>query len=67
MYTSFGKQTNQVYRLHITCPAGHTTYIDYKLHKSAKINLAKMTDKTSWYATHIEVISEPLMGGICKP
>jgi len=50
------KKTRTVYRLHITCPAKHTTYTDYKTHRSAKSNLATMTDLTSWYATHIEII-----------
>ena len=54
--TSWGKLVNKVYRLHITCPAGHTTYTDYATRRAAGINLAKMTDKTDWYATHIEVI-----------
>ena len=57
MYTSFGKLVNKVYRLHITCPAKHTTYTDYATEKAAKTNFAKMTDKTSWYATHITVFS----------
>ncbi len=43
-----------IFRLHITCPAGHTTYADYKTKKSADRNLLKMNDKTDWYATHIE-------------
>lgn len=43
------------YRLHITCPAKHTTYTDYKAKNSAVINLAKMQDKTDWHATHIEI------------
>lgn len=46
------------YRLHITCPAKHTTYIDYKTKRSAVNNLNKMTDKTTWYATRIEIIKE---------
>ena len=54
--TSWGKLVDRVYRLHITCPAGHTTYVDYANSKAAKRNLAAMTDKMGWYATHIEVI-----------
>ena len=46
------------WRLHITCPAKHTTYEDYKTLKWAKINLLKMQDKTDWYATHIEKRTE---------
>jgi len=58
MNTSFGKKVTKIYRLHITCPAKHTTYRDYATLRSAKRNLASMTDKTDWYATHIEVITE---------
>ena len=47
----------RIYRLHITCPAQHTTYTDYKTKRAAQKNLGKMTDKTSWYATHIEIIN----------
>lgn len=43
-----------IYRLHVTCPAGHKTYWDYKTMRSAKRNLEKYTDKTTWYGTHIE-------------
>ena len=46
----------RIYRLHITCPAGHTTYTDYATKRAAAHNLAKMNDKTDWYATHIEVL-----------
>lgn len=46
------------YRLHITCPAKHTTYIDYKTKKSAIVNLINMQDKMDWYATHIEITKE---------
>jgi len=46
----------KIYRLHITCPAKHKTYWDYKTKVSAKKNLEKMQDKTTWYATHIEEI-----------
>ena len=56
MRTSWGKLVSRVYRLHITCPARHTTYTDYATRKAAESHLAKMTDTTSWYATHIEVI-----------
>jgi hypothetical protein len=48
----------KIYRLHITCPAKHTTYWDFKTKKAAEKNLQKMQDKTDWYATHIEVIRE---------
>ena len=58
MRTSWGKLVNRIYRLHITCPAKHTTYTDYATKCSAKSNLLKMTDETSWHATHIEVITE---------
>lgn len=47
----------KIYRLHITCPAKHTTYEDYKTEKSAVRNFNKMRDKTDWYAERIEVIS----------
>jgi len=47
-----------IYRLHITCPAKHTTYVDYKTKKSAVKNLNKITDKSTWYATKIERINE---------
>ena len=47
-----------IYRLHITCPAKHTTYQDYRTKRAARRNLLKMQDKTSWYATHIEPIQE---------
>jgi len=60
MYTSFGKQVDRVYRLHITCPAKHTTYTDYATNRAAKRNLARMTDKTDWYATHIEVVTHEM-------
>ena len=45
-----------IYRLHIGCPAGHTTYRDYKTKLSADKNLKSMTNKNDWYATKIEVI-----------
>lgn len=45
-----------IYRVHITCPAKHTTYIDYKTKKYAERYLKNNQDKTSWYATHIEMI-----------
>jgi hypothetical protein len=47
-----------IYRLHITCPAKHTTYTDYKTKKAAVKNLNEMTDRASWYATHIEKVTE---------
>ena len=53
--TSWGKLVSKVYRLHITCGAGHHTYTDYATAKAASRNLAKMTDRMGWYATHIEV------------
>ncbi len=58
--TSWGKLVNTVYRLHITCPARHTTYVDYATKRAAKRNLALMTDKTSWYATHIEIMDSKI-------
>lgn len=45
-----------IYRLHFTCPAKHKTYTDYKTMRSAKRNMQKHNDITSWYATHIELI-----------
>jgi len=45
-----------IYRLYVTCPAKHTTYIDYKTKKSADRNFEKMRNKEDWYATHIEKI-----------
>ena len=45
-----------IYRLHITCPAGHTTYEDYKTLIAAIYNFIKYRDKSDWYATHIEKI-----------
>lgn len=47
----------KIYRLHITCPAKHTTYQDYKTKKFAVINLVKMQDQTEWHAIHIEIIN----------
>jgi len=47
----------KIYRLHITCPAKHTTYTDYKTKRAAVKNLEKMQDKTDWNATHIEEIN----------
>lgn len=57
MQTSFGHQATKLYRLHITCPAKHTTYRDYANMRDAKRNLLKMNDVTDWHATNIEVIS----------
>ncbi len=54
--TSFGKLKDKVYRLLITCPAKHTTYIDYASRKSAETNYAKMQAKSTWYATGIEEV-----------
>lgn len=47
----------KIYRLHITCPAKHTTYTDYKTKRFAVKNLSKMDDKSGWYATHIEILN----------
>ena len=44
------------FRLHITCPAGHTTYQDYTRKCNALKALSRMSDTTGWYATHIEVV-----------
>lgn len=48
----------KLYRLHITCKAGHTTYIDFKTKRAALRNLLNMTDKDDWYATHINVLEK---------
>lgn len=45
-----------IYRLHISCPAHHTTYIDYSSKRAATRNLVAMRDTTTWYATHIEIL-----------
>ena len=47
-----------IYRLHITCKAGHTTYTDYKTKKSAEKNLA-LGERDGWIPTHIEVLEHP--------
>jgi hypothetical protein len=47
------------YRLHITCPARHTTYWDYKTKRAAIKNLLAMTDRTDWHATHVSVVTNP--------
>ena len=45
------------YRLHITCPAKHTTYIDFKTLRGARNTWHReYKDKECWFATHIEVI-----------
>jgi hypothetical protein len=44
------------YRVHITCPAKHTTYQDYKTRKSAIKNFIAMNDLSTWYASHVEKI-----------
>lgn len=48
----------KLFRVHITCPAKHTTYIDYKTLKYAQKYLNDNQDKTDWYATHIETINK---------
>lgn len=45
-----------IYRVHITCSARHTTYIDYKTKKYAERYLKNNQDKTDWYAVRIERI-----------
>ena len=47
-----------IYRLHITCDAGHTTYTDYKTKKSADKNLLR-GDHNGWIPTCIEVLERP--------
>ena len=44
------------YRVHITCPAKHTTYRDYCVKKTALAQLHIMSDRNTWYATHIEKV-----------
>ncbi len=51
-----GRKMKKKYRVHITCPAKHTTYTDYKTKRSAIKNLLRMTDRATWYATHIEIV-----------
>lgn len=46
----------KIYRLHITCPAGHTSYWDYKTLLAALNNYNKLQDKTTWYAERLEIL-----------
>ncbi len=47
-----------MFRLHITCPAKHTTYRDYKHHSSAmRAWRRSWVDTNGWYGTHIELLS----------
>jgi len=48
----------KIYRVHITCPAKHTTYTDYKTKKYAERYYLRNQDKTTWYASHIEIIEK---------
>ena len=52
------------YRLHITCPAKHTTHQDYKTRKSANKNFHLMNDISTWYASHVEQIDYDLNMGL---
>ena len=47
----------KTYRVHITCPALHITYQDFKTKAAAIKCLNRMQDKSEWYATHIEIIN----------
>jgi len=59
MKTSWGKQVEMVYRVHITCAAGHTWYLDYAHYRSAKRSFERWnTTDTGWYATWIEPIQK---------
>ena len=46
----------KLYRVHYTCPAGHTGFEDYKTRRAAMMRFDGMQDKTDWYATRQEVI-----------
>ncbi len=47
---------NTIYRVYITCPAEHKTYLDYRTKKNAHNYYQKNQDKTDWYAVSIERI-----------
>ena len=48
----------KIFRVHITCPAEHKTYTEYKTKKYAIRYLKSNQDKSTWYATHIEIIKK---------
>ena len=43
-----------MFRIHITCPAKHTTYEDYETREEAVRWLSLSRDETTWYATKLE-------------
>ena len=50
------KTKHKVYRVHITCKAGHTTYQDYKS-RSAAIRRLNKGDIDGWIAIRIVSIT----------
>ena len=44
------------YRVHITCSARHTSYIDYRTKKYALKYFSDNRDKTDWYAYKVECL-----------